>query len=209
MNLSSTIRRSPTAGFTLVEVLAVLAILGLLMSLGVYAAGRHRMQARVAETRAIMAELETLITGFEVKHGDFPPDRLAALSIKKDNDWNEAIEACVAALHGKAHPTGSFLSDGALSNTDQDETSTPFHRAGSPFLLESADSWGQPFAYFHHRSYGESTVVRFSASDPLGDRFVDARTSEVTGIHANPDTYQLISAGPDEEFGTDDDICNF
>ena len=32
---------------------------------------------------------------------------------------------------------------------------------------------------------------------------------ELTGVYANAQSYQLISAGPDEEFGTEDDITNF
>ncbi len=202
---------SPSAGFSLVEVLAVLAILGLLMSVAIMSTGRQTDRARVAETRARMAQLENLITSYELKFGDYPADTLKDLKIKSENDLNEGIEACVAALHSKDYPGGTLLSEETLGNTDEDSTSTAFHREGSSYLLEVVDSWENPIAYFHNSSYGSLGVIQLSEPEIREDpeRVVESVVSEKTGIHANSDSYQLISAGPDEEFGTEDDITNF
>jgi prepilin-type N-terminal cleavage/methylation domain-containing protein len=205
------VARPSAGGFTLVEILAVLAILSLLMTFVLVATGRHRERGDIVQTQARIAELGNLITVYEVKKGDFPPDHLKDLKIQCDNDLNEGIEACVAALHGKEHPTGVLLTESMLGNTDGDQTGTDFHREGSPFLVEVLDSWDNPIAYFHNASYENASRILMEAR---GDRdgevaFADAVVSDVTGVYANADTYQLISAGPDEEFGTEDDITNF
>jgi len=199
------------AGFTLVELLAVLAILALLMGASFVMFGGGTEKANRAETRSRMAQLEMLISAYEQKHGDYPTDRLRDLKIKVDNDHNEGIEACLACLHGVDHPTGRLLDDKVLGNTDEDETTTLFHREGSTRLLEVVDAWGNPIAYIHHRNYDATHTYLLSIPEErdIPDLYVSAAESDLTGVWANAQSYQLISAGSDEEFGTEDDIANF
>ena len=50
----------------------------------------------------------------------------------------------------------------------------------------------------------------FEPDDPdLAEQVVTSQKSKVTGVWANSDSYQLISAGSDQKFGTDDDVTNF
>lgn len=204
-------RLSRQDGFTLVEILAVLAILALLMSLGFMSYGKHTERARVAETHSTIESLANLIAAYESKKGDVPPSELKALAIRAQNDTNQGIEACVAALHHKDHPTGRLLPDSSLGNTDQDQTNTVYHRNGSPMLPEAKDAWGNPIAYFSFHSYGTPQTYLLSLPEDreVPDQVVTAAHSEVTGTWANADSFQLISAGPDELYGTEDDVTNF
>ena len=199
-------------GFTLIEILAVLAVLTLLMSISVLVFKGGDDKARRADTMARFGSLESLIATFLHEHGDYPPDRFRRLKtkIKAGNDVNEGIEACLAALYSKDHPTGGTINDEYLGNTDGDSTTTDFHRYGSNQLVELLDGWGNPVVYLHNSSYEDgAAVVRMGDAAHVQDAFVEARRSTVTGVWAKPDKYQLISAGPDSVFGTDDDVTNF
>jgi prepilin-type N-terminal cleavage/methylation domain-containing protein len=210
----SSLQRPREAGFTLVEILAVLAVLGLLMGISVMAFSGHQDKAARATTRANMAELENLITVFENKFGDYPPDRLKSCNpaIKAKNDLNEGVEALLAALHSKAFTGGTSLTETVLANLDEDQTTTDYHRSGSKQLLEAVDGWGNPIAYFHYLSFRKSQEYLMDPEDGAQEypqQTVEAAVSEVTGVFANADSYQLVSAGSDGLFGTDDDVTNF
>ena len=114
-------------------------------------------------------------------------------------------------MHGKDYPTGRTLSEKSMGNTDDDQSASEFHRNDSHELVEAVDAWGNPMAYFHNRNYGE--IQTYLLSDPderaMPDQIVEARMSDVTGVYANAQSFQLISAGSDEEFGTEDDVTNF
>ncbi len=209
-----TTRRSAagSAGFTLIELLAVLAILGLLMGLAVFFFGKQKEQGYKAKTKATMAELELLITRYSAKLGDFPPDNLAVLKIRSENTLNEGAEALFAALHNKSFPEGTNVSESNLGNSDQDFTATVYHRdAGVTGLLEVIDGWKNPIAYFTQSGYGRE--CRYVLEEPLdpsdAEQSVSAQKSKITGAWANADSFQLISAGSDQKFGTEDDVTNF
>lgn len=204
-------RQRRAAGFTLVEVLAVLAILSLLMGLAIYGFGKQKERGAVVATRGAIQELELLITTFETKKGGPPPDTLAGAKVRADNDLNEGAEALYCGLHAKSFPEGNNLREELLGNTDEDSTATAFHReAGITALLEALDAWGNPIAYFTPSSYDREQ--RYLMGDPANpndpEQRVTARKSEVTGGFANADRFQLISAGPDRLFGTEDDVTN-
>jgi prepilin-type N-terminal cleavage/methylation domain-containing protein len=199
------------AGFTLVEILAVLAILGLLMSMAIYYFGTQTKKGYVTKTRAAIAQLEMLITSYERRFGEAPPDSLAKLKIRAENDANEGAEALYAALHHKDFPEGQSADETLLGNTDDDSTSTPYHRNGVTLLLELEDAWGNPIAYIKATSYGRQFhyVMGEDAEPADADQVITAQKSGKTQIWARPDAYQLISAGSDHKFGTDDDVTNF
>jgi hypothetical protein len=119
------------------------------------------------------------------------------------NDTNCGIEAVFQALE---LPGGPKVRLAELGNTDGDRVAGA---PDSPELHEFLDAWGNPFAYFSASEY----------EDPIGaTRYVlrDGRVVSVlprrdrsTGRFFNEHHYQLISAGPDERFGSQDDIKNW
>jgi hypothetical protein len=125
---------------------------------------------------------------------------------------NEGIEALYVGLHLKEFSDGATLDEKLLCNTDQDSTSTAYHRVTgfNNSLFEVKDAWGNPIAYFHFSGYGKKQIYVMENPDKPdnAEQTVSAVQSKVTGAWVNPDSYQLISAGPDRIFGTDDDVTN-
>ena len=205
--------RRRNAGFTLIEILAVIAILGLLMSLAIYNFSKHRQAGEVAETRARILTLGNEMQKYSTAKGGPPFDRLAKINVQCNNQINEGVEALFASLQNKDFPDGSILDEKWLPNTDGDVTSTAFHRIAGfkNELFEIADVWGNPLAYFHYTGYGSKQMVLLAepaeGEDP--EQAVTPWQSKKTGTYANPDSCQIISAGPDRIFGTKDDVTNF
>lgn len=199
------------AGFTLIEILAVIAILGLLMGIAAVGIGKFRQKGNIAATKATIETLGLMIQKYESHYGSCPEDTLANYKIQ-NNGINEGIEALYVGLHRKDFAEGATLDEKLLSNTDEDTTATVYHRVAgfNNSLFEVKDAWGNPIAYFRYTSYGRKQSYRMAdPPDPENaDQEVSARQSATTGTWVNPDTYQLISAGPDRIFGTDDDVTN-
>jgi len=123
------------SGFTLIEVLLVVAILGILAAVVVVNVGGRREEAMIQSTRASIANISAAIDMYEVDTGRYPSDLNALIRNSGEPNWNG-----------------------------------PYLRGGLP-----ADSWGTAFNY---RQQGESG-------------------------------YLVVSAGPDLQQGTGDDITSF
>ena len=101
--------------------------------------------------------------------------------------------------------------DADLSNTDGDRTAKRLKGFESQELFEVCDAWGNPIAYLHHREY-ERADVYLSFDGETGEETegpVRARRNVKTKRFHEPRDFQLISAGVDGSFGTEDDITNF
>jgi len=190
------------AGFSLIELLAVLLIIGILsyfllpQILGVEKA------ARIKTTAGFLAGISLAISEYENEKGDYP-----ASSWKEDwgqppNATNLGNEVLVIQLYGSKWE--SRLPEDRLKNTDEDESKKALARFAKPTLFELVDEWGNPVAYVHRRNYGEAQV--YAMAQPPGESTFKARMNPQTGQFWNPKGFQLVSAGPDGEFGTEDDI---
>jgi len=201
------VRRS---GFTLIELLAVLVILGILIAVlvprlvGATDAARARLQ------RAEFVKLDGALGEYEHQFGDYPPSSFLEEWGPPPNDTNTGCEALVLSLWSPKW-AGSTIPADHLVNTDDDRTKKPLASFPKPDLLELADSWGNPIAYFHRRDYGkkEKYLTKNNLTGEHSEATVIARKDPVTGLYYNANRYQLISAGLDGEFGTEDDIGNW
>ncbi len=198
------------AGFSMIELLAVIVILGILI---VVLLPRLRGAQDIAEeklTKNYLTQLDGAIAEYETHFGDFPPSTFLEKWGPAPNGTNAGGEALVLSLWSNDWG-GAGLSEDPLVNTDNDETKKPMARFPVPKLFELGDHWGNPIAYIHRRDYGKT--VHYATLDPTTgepiESNVTARMSSKTKSYANPTKYQLISAGQDGQFGTEDDITNF
>lgn len=193
-----------TSGFTLIEMLVVVAIIGLLIGLVTVALAGQSETGRITDCRARIVGLAQLIESYADRMGDYPPSRLGALGLKGANADNEGIEACVAALRSGAY-TGRRPEEAWLGNTDGDANAGLKSADGSTALLELLDPWDNPLIYIGNADYGHEFSYRLAS----GDVRVRAALNATTGAPHQFEGFQLLSAGPDGELGTDDDLANY
>ena len=209
--------RQPSAGFTLVEVLVVIAILATLAGLITASVNMAMGSAEVKNCKNEINRLGAAIDAYlnSASLGDYPPTSLERWYNVAGNGINDGIESLVAHLATK-NAGGPFyeFSDDALQNLDKDtlENVDLFTELNWQFakneLFEIVDPWGNPYVYIHNNDY-ERTFVMLTDG---GKRFtVTGASSEKTGTFHAPTTYQLWSFGPDGEDngGEGDDITSW
>jgi general secretion pathway protein G len=138
-------RISPAArqGFTLIEMLLVITIIGILAAIVVPKLVGRGEDAKKKATEAQIAAFKTALNTFEVDNGYFPKGQ-----------------------------------NGMLDLIQQPRDAQSWH---GPYLdsdIVPKDQWGHDFVYV------------------------------CPGKH-NPSSFDISSAGPDGQLGTDDDICNW
>jgi len=202
-------RRRPRGGFTLLEMLIVIAIIAVLAGITIPAVSAVRRRSQVNETKARMSRIGLALENYSNDFGDFPPSSLAELGVR-GNGVNDGVEAMLRCLTTEAM-NGPYLElkDEELVNTDADQLPAGRNPTRSiytaPHLHEVGDSWGNPIVYLHNKDYDEPAA----ASLMTGEVKVEAGKSEKTGQYQALTTFQLWSAGPDGQAGTEDDVVSW
>ncbi|MGD0091153.1 MAG: prepilin-type N-terminal cleavage/methylation domain-containing protein [Planctomycetota bacterium] len=123
-------------GFTLVEMLVVIAIISVLSALVLAALGTARRTANENATKAIIKLLEGALERYSTDFNDYPPSDGDETGIRgSENLWR-----CLRTEKKE----GPYLRDGDIKTCDS-------NRNGEP---EIADAWGRPIRYLHHHDYG-------------------------------------------------------
>lgn len=206
-------KRKPTqlrAGFTLVEVLAVIVILGILMTLLVASIGGSGDAVRAKLTRVRLAEIGTVCEAYERRFGDFPASSFDVDAGQVPNSTNLGGEALVAALWSNGFEAGGNFRVEDLINSDFDRSLKSLSDFPESDLFELADGWKQPIAYLRSDDYGaEHVYILDSGSDSSGfESRVRAVRDGAAGRYRGHGRFQLHSAGVDGEFGTEDDLIH-
>ena len=81
-----TAREALRQGFTLIEILVVVAIIGMLGAVAVPAYMSHLKEARVETARELIKSVETALNMYSMKHGGKYPDSLEALTQETDDE---------------------------------------------------------------------------------------------------------------------------
>ncbi len=69
---SRTAREALRQGFTLIEILVVVAIIGMLGAVAVPAYMSYLADARVATTRSLISNVDVAVKSYNMKHGKYP-----------------------------------------------------------------------------------------------------------------------------------------
>jgi prepilin-type N-terminal cleavage/methylation domain-containing protein len=198
------------AGFSLIELLAVMVILSILMTFLAFKLGGMGESAKAEMTNTFIENIGLAASEFESETGDYPPSSW-------NNDWgalpnkqNLGGEVLCVSLWSEEYG-GVALSEDSLDNTDGDRSKKSLTTHANRDLFELVDSWGNPIAYFHRRDYGREDIYTTidNETGEWAESTVKALMSPKTGNYQNPRQFQLISAGKDGIFGTEDDLCNF
>jgi len=197
------LKHNSKAGFTLIEMLAVILILSILMGVLLTSMFSASQTANEQLTKARLMNIDVALGSYEGETGDYPPSSLDDALAGSGAAQNRGIEAMVATIM-KLPFDGLGLSDDMLGNVDGDT-------ANGEQLFELLDLWENPIAYFRRTDYGQ-TQMYLTFDTQTGEEVentVSARKSAKTGRWANRQSFQLISAGMDGRFGTEDDLGNF
>jgi len=204
------LKHDSRAGFSLIELLAVIVILGILAAFLVPRLAGMGDATRVSLTRSQLSVLEATIKEYEHEMGDYPPSSWKQEWGSQPNGVNLGAEVLYVSLWSDDYG-GTSIKEDELINTDNDQSRKGLTSLGSKDLFELRDAWDNPIAYFHRRDYDRGDL--YVTYDPnTGDEIEDtvkARVSSKTKSPHNPRTFQLISAGPNGTFGDDDDVSNF
>lgn len=203
-------------GFTLMELMIVIALIGILVVAFFPSLAGALGRGDEAETKARMLGVKAMIDAYEKVYGGYPPDDFSTFGgqefqLGTDNGKNSGIESLVMHLSQDARG-GGRLDDHLdwLANTDGDKAAQTIPLLGTTEKYEVVDAWGMPFAYFSgtsgSRYEGRQRIVAPPVGSTEGREQVALPWKTADGVHLGRRSYQLISAGPDSEFNTPDDI---
>ncbi len=209
------------AGFSLVELLVVMAILSVLGGLAVIGLPRMMRAGDQSLMENVLMQLDAALESYETdaKNGDYPPTLLdsdefpgVGQRTNLDNCGNESIILCLNRRGRGSLFDIEGMKGVSLTNTDADRTQAVLTSFGPDDreLYELVDVWGTPVAYFHHRDYGiveNRDLGRATAAEEML-KAVPWRNPKTRSFYQR-DKFQLISAGADMKFNTEDDITNF
>jgi len=203
-------RSRTTSGFTLIELLAVLVIISILAYFLVVNVRSAQEVIEIEVTRNRILTIEAMLEEYGDEQGDYPLSTFTPAQGTPPNTMNIGSECLYLALCGEGGQGEGDL-DVALFNTDGDRLSRRLEGFATLELFEIADQWDNPIAYLHNRDYDRKDVYQTYSLETgeLIESTVIAHKSSKTKRFQQPRTFQLISAGPDGEFGTEDDIGNF
>ena len=200
----------PLSGFSLIEILVVITIIGILIAASGGAYMKWFRQAEEDKTRTFILELQSYAWSYNDRRGDYPPSLLKALGVATTGDEdNEGIEAFVQAIFHKDYdgPRPDTASD--LINADDDEANKKITMFERPALFEFPDAWDNPLIYIRYSDYGK--VFTYSIETEYGLESIEVRAlkNPKTGTYYNFESFQIISVGEDGEFDSVDDVANF
>lgn len=199
-----------TSGFSLVEILVVITIIGLLMAMSGGAYLIFFKEAESASTQAFITELGMYADGYNDVRGDYPPSRLKYLGLATTgDDANEGVEAFVQALYNKDYTGNRPDNTSEFINMDDDEANKNKTLWSKADLFEFQDAWGNPIIYIRHSDYKKKFTYTLEGETGVESFQVQALRNPKTGEYYKFESYQIISVGPDGEFDTGDDVCNF
>jgi prepilin-type N-terminal cleavage/methylation domain-containing protein len=200
-------------GFTLVELLVVMAIIATLVGIGVVGLPTLLRQGPKKAAQTFIATLSAQLEAYKSHEGAYPPTTLAeyAGSGGLPNQENLGIESVVVCLNSNRY-SGSFdfaeTPGCKLENYDQDQTAAQLTRFGTREMFEAVDPWNMPYVYFNAQDYARADDVGKVTGDAGPVKCQPWKNPKLKRAYRY-DSFQIISAGPDREFNTGDDITNF
>lgn len=217
-------------GFTLVELLVVILIVGMLAALVTPAVIQALTKARNTAIKAEIDMLHMAVMNYKNEYGSFPPCSPSASAPEKHlarifPRMSNALQQLLVASKGT---DGSGTTDPSCRNNFNlaPDTALVFWLEGytkspaSPLVPASARSSMFDFEEGRKLSLNNQFTGIYHPSGKPGSPYIYIDSAQYPnfpnlaqpapgGNFFNKDTFQILCAGRDEEFGTDDDLSNF
>jgi len=202
------------AGFTLVEMLVVLAVIAGMMGLVSIFLFKAKDEGERKIASAQIQQIKVAIAAYvaDPRHGAPPPTSLADGKVLLDNDFNLGIESLVVAFNAEDFDGESpFTQEDRFANGDKDQSKVQLTRFGKKDLFEYLDQWHRPYVYFRLSDFerGRSGVQTYQLPDGTMIEVAPVKSDKLGTYAGMADGYQIISLGPDGEFGTKDDVVSW
>lgn len=153
-----------TSGFTIIELLTVIAIIGILMSIAVTVGRGIQERAKIARAKAEMAVLAAALEQYKAHYGDYPWTLAPPLGTVGDTSKWDGGSVLFNAVAGVLRPTGDVVRDAdgqpvlgrvfvELSKFElwsTDEALIPDPANPAPVVNWFNDPWGNWY-YYHYR----------------------------------------------------------
>ena len=193
-------------GFTLLELMIVMVIVGILMTALLMSGAGIFGKSAEKETTIRIQTVAALLEQFRTIEGAYPDDRLPRGV--SGNPMNIQAEALFIAFFSPGY-SGETPNQDWLVNTDLDSSATALTIFPERQMFEIGDAWDNPIAYFESLHYKTPGQWMAGLDEEYEAQQSNARRNSNTGGWEEPGRFQLISAGEDGLFDTDDDITNF
>jgi prepilin-type N-terminal cleavage/methylation domain-containing protein len=222
--------------FTLVELMVVLAIIAALAALITPALLNARTAARNAAIKAEIDSLHMALMNYNNEYGSFPPcvdpNPTASgppITSAAQAHLKRLFPRCstVSGTAGQFQSATAITPGNALASWLQGYTGNPTSplspAADRKRLFDFDDTrvaGGRyappgkplsPYIYINAANYAVSGSPAIPVPYVIGTGTYQAQTRVLASgtVYFNPDTFQILCAGLDEQFGTDDDLSNF
>ncbi len=211
-------------GFTLIEIMVVIAIIATLMGLVVVGIPYISKKSKESQTKSRINEIAALMQLVKGGQnlGEYPPTQTSRLmlgnqkigkEVGQPNMVNVGIETIAVVFFMNEIDLGDRISTDYLENYDGDmaNKNIVIHQVND--LFEIKDAFEQPLIYFHSSEYkpaleGRAFLVSTEEMPVEGEEVVPW-TDAATGGFKNPGSFQIFSLGHDGRPNTEDDIGNF
>lgn len=202
-------------GFTLVEMLVVITIIGLLAALLTAAAWRAFVTAKNALIVAEIAKLDLAIQSFKENFGDYPPENQAAVTPFLNRAFprylgtfpGSGLTPETALVYWLSGPTGKGFSANKADPFDTGSTRIgPFYNFDATRVKDGkyyppGVTGGAPYVYFR-ASVGANGKPKYSGTSTCGAKpYKKSPATATDPPPVNPNTYQILCAGRDGTYG--------